>query len=410
MHSLSRQMQSEIIVDGIKVSDYPDDKLSVYGILKHDHNWDVLLVNESNKIRSVVKEEVHKLFGCKDGSSGFIEYYCKECDEYRTVHFGCNSRLCTSCGKKHTDQWAEELPKAMFDVPQRHIVLSISDKLWPVFLDRWDRMKVLMDAAIEVLKDVFSNWTRQRIEPGAVVVLHPFGRDMGFKPHIHIIVTEGGFDRKGNFVHMSFIPYKAMRKSWQYHLLTDLKAILPKTMEWSEFIDRMFKDYSDGFYAYLPPESRIRSLKELGKYLARYVRHPAIANFRLFGYDGKNVTFWYVDHDGKKHYKTMEVFEFIRALIQHVPDRQFKLIRHYGAYWRRMKARFRKYLHQSSIRQSKIEEFKPLGWKICPVCNSRMYFVAYQKKGPPVRNWWEGRELKFGERLVDWAIVLRKPT
>jgi len=41
MHSLSRQMQSQIIVDGIKVSDYPDDKLSVYGILKHDHNWDV---------------------------------------------------------------------------------------------------------------------------------------------------------------------------------------------------------------------------------------------------------------------------------------------------------------------------------------------------------------------------------
>jgi len=298
----------------------------------------------------------------------------------------------------------------MFDVPQRHIVLSISDKMWPVFLNRWDRMKVLMDAAIKVLKDVFSNWTRQRIEPGAVVVLHPFGRDMGFKPHIHIIVTEGGFDRKGNFVHMSFIPYKAMRKSWQYHLLTDLKAILPKTMEWSEFIDRLFKDHSDGFYAYLPPESRIRSLKELGKYLARYVRHPAIANFRLFGYNGKNVTFWYVDHDGKKHYKTMEVFVFIRALIQHVPDRQFKLIRHYGAYWRRMKARFRKYLHQSSIRQSKKEEFKPLGWKICPVCNSRMYFVAYRKKGPPERNWWEGRELKFGERLVDWAIVLRKPT
>jgi len=410
MHLLLRQMQSETIVDGIKVSDYPDDKLSVYGILKHDHNWDVLLVNESDKIKSVIKEEVQKLFGCKDGSSGFVEYYCKECDEYRTIHFGCNSRLCTSCGKKHTDHWAEELPKAMFDVPQRHIVLSISDKLWPVFLDRWDRMKVLMDAAIEVLKDVFSNWTRQRIEPGAVVVLHPFGRDMGFKPHIHIIVTEGGFDKKGNFVHMSFIPYKAMRKSWQYHLLTDLKAILPKTMEWSEFIDRLFKDHSDGFYAYLPPESRIRSLKELGKYLARYVRHPAIANFRLFGYDGKNVTFWYVDHDGKKHYKTMEVFEFIRALIQHVPDRQFKLIRHYGAYWRRMKARFRKYLHQSSIRQSKIEEFKPLGWKICPVCNSRMYFVAYRKKGPPERNWWEGRELKFGERLVDWPIVLRKST
>ena len=409
MHLLLRQMQSERIIEGIKVNDFPDDKLSVYGIFKHNHNWDVLTVKEPDIIRPVVKEEVQKLFGCKDGSSGFIEFYCPTCDEFITIHFGCNSKMCTSCGKVHTDQWAEKLPKAMFDVPQRHIVLSISDKLWKVFLDRWDRLKVLMDAAIDVLKDVFYHYTRQRITPGAVVVLHPFGKDLGFKPHIHMIVTEGGFDRKGNFVHMSFIPYKAMRKSWQYHVLTDLKRILPKTMEWSEFIDRLFKDFSNGFYAYLPEESRIRSLKDLGKYLARYVRHPAIANFRLFGYDGNRVTFWYQDHDGKKQYKTMDVFEFIKAIIRHVPDRQFKVIRHYGAYWRRMKARFKTFLRVLSIRQSKLEEFKPLGRDICPVCKNKMSFVMYRKKGPPERGWWEGRELKFGERLVDWVLIRGKP-
>jgi hypothetical protein len=130
-------------------------------------------------------------------------------------------------------------------------------------------------------------------------------------------VTEGGFDKKGEFIHMKFIPYLAMRKSWQYHVLTELKKVLPKTFEWARFIDYLFTIY-DGFYAYLPPESRIRSLRFMGKYLARYVRHPAIANFRLFGYDGKNVTFWFQDHKKIKHFKTMKVPDFIRALTRHI--------------------------------------------------------------------------------------------
>ena len=408
MHVLSRYMQLETIIEGIKVTDFPEDALSVYGIFKHNHNWDMLSFIEGEDIRPVVKDEVRKLFGCKDGSSGFIEYYCPECKEFRTVHFGCNSRLCTSCGKGHTDRWAAQLPKAMYDVPQRHVVLSLPDKLWPVFLDRWDRLKVLMDAAILVLEDVFSHRARRHIMPGAVVVLHPFGRDLGFKPHVHIIVTEGGFDGKGNFVHMSYIPYEAMRKSWQYNVLTELKAALPRTKEWSEFIDWLFTIYPKGFYAYLPEESRIRSLKDMGKYLARYVRHPAIANFRLHGYDGERVTFWYLDNEGGRHYRTMAVFDFMRAIVQHIPDRQFKVIRHYGAYWRRIKSRFRSFLRQLSLRQSKLDEFETIGRNICPDCGSKMMFVMYRKKGPPERGLWEGRKLLFGERLRDWLIILDK--
>jgi len=236
-----------------------------------------------------------------------------------------------------------------------------------------------------------------------VVVIHPFGRDLGFKPHVHIIVTEGGFDGKGEFVHMSFIPYEAMRKSWQYHVLTELKKILPKTWEWAGFIDWLFTIYPKGFYAYLPPESRITSLKHMGKYLARYVRHPAIANYRLYGYDGKNVTFWYHDHENIKHFKTMTVFDFIKAITQHIPARQFKVIRHYGACWRRMKARFRNFIALRSLRQANMEEFEPVKHNICPVCGSKMLFLKYQKKKPP-------DDARFREKIDDWRYILARPT
>jgi len=395
-------MQTEIGVEGIKVSDYPGEELSVYGMFKHNHNWDVYELNEKD-IRPEVKEEVRKLLNCKDHGYGFIEYFCETCEEFRTVHLGCNGRLCSSCGKTHTDRWAARLPKAMYDVPHRHIVLSLPDKLWPVFEERWDRIKVLMDAAILVLEDVMSYKARRKIKPGAVVVIHTFGKDLGFKPHIHIIMTEGGFDKKGEFIHMRFIPYLAMRKSWQYHVLTELKKVLPKTFEWAGFIDYLFATYPKGFYAYLPPESRIGSLRLMGKYLARYVRHPAIANFRLLGYDGKNVTFWFQDHKKVMHHKTMMVPDFIRALTRHIPPKQFKVIRHYGAYVRKSKDVFRNYLALRGIRQAKVEEFEPVRHNICPVCGSKMLFLDYQKKRPP-------DEIKFGEKMDDWKYILARPT
>jgi len=80
----------------------------------------------------------------------------------------------------------------------------------------------------------------------------------------------------------------------------------------------------------------------------------AIANTRICGYDGRTVTFWYLDNDGVKHVVSMGVFAFIEALIQHIADRQFKMIRYYGAYARKWKSRFRLYVYES-ITQLKIE-------------------------------------------------------
>ncbi|HDN58859.1 MAG TPA: IS91 family transposase, partial [Candidatus Marinimicrobia bacterium] len=33
------------------------------------------------------------------------------------------------------------------------------------------------------------------------IVLHLFARDLGLNPHIHLFITEGGFDKSGKFVH-----------------------------------------------------------------------------------------------------------------------------------------------------------------------------------------------------------------
>ena len=40
--------------------------------------------------------------------------------------------------------------------------------------------------------------------------------------------------------------------AWQYQVLTNLKKALPKMKENAKLIDRMFKDYPEGFYVHAP--------------------------------------------------------------------------------------------------------------------------------------------------------------
>ena len=95
-----------------------------------------------------------------------------------------------------------------------------------------------------------------------------------------------------------------------------------------------------------------------------------------------------------KQVVSMDVFEFIESLIQHIPDRQFKMIRYYGAYARRWKSRFNVYV-QESITQSKLGDFPKNRDICCPVCGEKMEFVMYRKTGPPSKS-------VFGEKIVDW--------
>lgn len=391
--------QNTIIIKGIKVSDYPENKLTVQGIFLHNHNWDIYRALNNSKLRKVEIKEVNKMLECSDEKRGFIEYYCEYCDENRTIYFGCNSRICSRCGKNHSDKWAKKVSKCMFELPHRHTVLSLPERIWKIFRKNRSLLKVLMDSVIETLNNVLSHVLHKKIKVGAIVVLHPFSRDLSYKPHVHILMTEGGFDSKGHFNPKVFIPYKSMRKVWQYTFLTNLKRALLDTKENAEFINKLFKDYPNGFYAYLPEKSQIKSKKQISKYVGRYIRHPAIANYRLYGYDGKWVTFWYKDNQGSVHYKTMDVFEFIEALIQHIPDTQFKMIRHYGAYCRKKKRMFKRYLSLRSLTQLKLYDLKRKGLNICPKCGYYMRVVDFRKKGPP-------NSPIFGEKLTDWQHIL----
>ena len=357
---------------------------------------------QTHEVRQVVIREVEKALTCR--SDRVFIYECTECS--RTIYqlLGCNSRLCSQCGKRYNDQWSRSLAKSMFRVPHRHFVLSIPDVLWPFLLANRTLWKAYMDSAIETCNEYFPNIVHdQSIRPGAVVILHPFGKDMKFQPHLHVIATEGGFNGRGRFVPKAFFPARPFARKWQYHVSRKLQeAGVPNAMfTW------LYEEY-DGFYVWVHRAGTIKRPEDVAKYLGRYVRHPAIANSRITGFDGKSVEFFYEREDGdgtkERHDVVMPADQFITSLIQHIPDSQFKMVRYYGAYSRRRKAIYASYVLQSSIAfqfQDTLympgRRFKPR----CPYCGGMLRKTGMQTIPPPgdFLHW----EVKK-ETLIVWEI------
>lgn len=60
-----------------------------------------------------------------------------------------------------------------------------------------------------------------------------------------------------------------------------------------------------------------------------------IATSRIDDYDGEYVTFHYTRHeDNKTVTERIPALEFIQKLIQHIPEKHFKMVRYYGLYAR----------------------------------------------------------------------------
>jgi len=344
-----------------------------------DHWFDY---KRAHNPRKVEIEEVEKMLSCKQRC--FV-CYCKKCNNYEFVLLGCNSRICSCCGKRYTDQWADRLSrKVIKGIYHRHFTFSLPIELRGVIKQNRYLQKVISDSAFKTIKRLFSKMKKKHLMPGVISVVHPFGKDLKFNPHVHCIVTEGGFDKSGKFVQLGrYIPYDLLHKEWQYVVLNELKKYLDKG-----FIDFLFRKYPNGFAPNVNP-LRI-SGKELAKYIGRYVRHPAIANSRIIAYNKEAVKFYYRDHQEQIHYKIMLSGDFISAIIQHIPDKNFRLVRYYGSYSRRKT----KVIKQSIIRQKILIDFDNKKEICCSKCGERMEIVLFCDKPPPkdmskIGNWIE---------------------
>ena len=333
---------------------YNQPKYSIRNIMAE--HWNIFKLTYSSELKSYQVEAIGRMLKCGDSSKGFFVYYCDDCDEHYTTHYRCNSRACNRCGKFYADEWAEKVGKKVFNKVHRHMTFTIPADLRPIFRDRWDLIKVMSDSVYATIKRVMLKSSNQELIPALVSVIHPFGNDIKFHPHIHSLVAEGGLNSRKEWKDFTYFPHKLLRKTWQDMLITNVAMVIrkePYSLDKLNLIYSMYDQYPNGFVVdYGGKRKRIKSKKKVARYIGRYLRHLAISNRRIEYYDGKNITFWYEDKKHIKHYITLTVEEFILRLIQYIPPKNFKMVRHYGLYNRKNVKKNRIKMKQETISES----------------------------------------------------------
>ena len=301
----------------------------------NDH-WDNFVIrNPELDIRQVIFDEVEKIINCGNPDYGYALYVCDHCKKFVKVPFRCKSRFCNTCGVKYAQDRAFSMTKKSIRCKHRHIVFTMSDKLWPYFQKYRDLLDGLFEAASSSILSWFYELNKsQNFTPGIMCTLHTFGRDLKWNPHIHMLCTEGGAGNTEVFRIVKHINFKALRSRWQKLLLDYLQNNLPEKelIEFKLLKNQIYKEYNNGFYVYAKPDN-ISSINQTINYVVRYTGRPAMAQSRIIDYDGTYVTYYYERHeDGKRIEEKVHAYEFIKRLILHIPNKNFKVVRYYGIY------------------------------------------------------------------------------
>ena len=374
------------------------DNYTFQQIFSDNDNFEGFLEHTSMDIRPVVIDEVHKMLSCQDPSMGHAIYECPDCHRTYCVPFTCKSRFCNTCAIKYQMDRALQISSKLIRCTHRHIVFTIPKQLRKYFLDDRNLLNILFKAAESCILFRFKRRAPlKKYIPGIILVLHTFGKDLKWIPHIHCLVTEGASSNVPNcpendiWINFQHFDYEGFRKSFQYCLLKSMKEYLVNTLSPDDFItfkklvNQLYKSYDNGFYVRACPFEG-HNTDGAVKYLLRYFNRPAMAQSRILYYDGNYVVFYYQRHEDNMFViEKVHVYDLIERLIIHIPDKHFKMLRYAGLYSSHKCVHFDKLLKKLSDSSIKIKKqfanwrarielafhYDPL---ICPFCNCSMTF------------------------------------
>lgn len=280
--------------------------------------------------RESVIENVNKMINCGDPSHGGAFWGCPDCGELKFVPYTCKSRFCPSCGNMYNQKRSFRMSCKLISCIHRHCVFTIPEELRIFFLEDRSLIDCLFHAVRDVILRMFSKMNKtENFTPGFVCVLHTFGRDLKWNPHIHALISEGGAGNITPWRVVKHFDYTFLRNAFRKVLLERMSKRIGPTFKKVKNV--MYTKHSDGFYVRAKPNSCTPD--KTIKYICRYLGRPVIASSRIDKYDGDFVTFHYNKHEDNTFVsETIPALDFIKRLIVHIPEKHFKMLRYYGLY------------------------------------------------------------------------------
>lgn len=276
---------------------------------------------------SVHRKVINAIINCRTGYYGYMIYQCEECGKKHVIYTSCGNRHCPGCQQHKTHLWLEkQIDKQL---PGHHFLITFTvPSSLRLFIRSHQHVcySALFKSSSDTIKKLAIDEKYIGGDlPGFFGVLHTWGRELTYHPHIHYIVPGGAFSKDDELWHPSridfFLPVEAMSKIFK-----------------AKFRDEM-KKYN--LYNDIPPDvwnqnwvvncQAVGSSAESVKYLAPYVFKVAISNSRIIKIEDHKVFFKYRKSKSNR-WRTMilDVMEFMRRFLQHVLPSGFMKLRYYG--------------------------------------------------------------------------------
>jgi len=204
--------------------------------------------------------------------------------------------------------------------------------LWPIFRQNRHLLHGLPTLGAAVIQQ----WARNQygVRVFLMVVPHTFGRHLGFKPHLHILVSVGGLSESdGKWVATLDFDKRALMHMWRYAVITYLRLALKAQVLTSDLgADDLRRVFTTQYERWWNIDiAAFRSKSHFLHYSGRYIRRPPIAQRRFVKITDREVQFWTKDLKEKRHVITQySTEEFVALLAEHVPERYRHAIRYFG--------------------------------------------------------------------------------
>jgi len=232
------------------------------------------------------------------------------------------------------------------EVPYFHVVFTIPEQVAAIALQNKKVVYgILFSATAETLKTIAADPKHLGAEIGFFAVLHTWGQNLQFHPHLHCVVPGGGLSPGGQrWVGCRpdfFLPVKVLSRLFRRLFLESLqKAFDADQLQFFGALEPLRQPAAFG--QHLAPAKASEWVvyakrpfagpQQVLDYVGRYTHRVAISNHRLLDIENDQVRFEWKDYrqGGVVKMMTLSAEEFIRRFLLHVLPDGFQRIRYYG--------------------------------------------------------------------------------
>jgi putative transposase/transposase-like zinc-binding protein len=332
---------------------------------------------------------------CRTAALGGHADVCPNCQEAPIISYNsCRNRHCNKCQSQARERWMDARRQELLQSRYFHVVFTLPHELHTLVLQNQEALyNLLFRTVAETLREVARNSKHLGAEIGFFGILHTWGQNLLFHPHIHCVIPGGGISPdKERWIHPLypfFLPVKALGKVFRGKFVDGLRRAyrkkqlicagsilhLEKPQCFSAFLRTLFRQ---NWVVYAKPA--FGGPEQVIRYLGRYTHRVAISNHRLISFDGSNVTFRWRDYAGGNKNRTMTVSaeEFMRRFLLHVLPKSFVRIRHFGVLANHCRSKSidlcRKLLEMAPLVRSS-ESAPPNPSWLCPRCQAPLIVI-----------------------------------